>query len=161
MKNLVVLVLALVFMLNMSAQDNNDETDNFALIESQAFVFEANRLTAQNGFTKSLTSEYSLTIKGDSANAYLPYVGEAYSAPIGESGAVIFDNIMESFNSELKEHKKEKNNMLILSFKVKGEGGMYDCHLSVGKSGYASLVVIPSNKQSVSYSGNIEPLDKE
>lgn len=161
MKKLFVLLLSLfVFMLSSYSQEESEDVDVFEILNNKTFVFEANHLSAQNGSSKSLTSEYYLTVEGDSAQAHLPYIGEAYVASFNSEGGINFDNIMENYSSELKEKKKEKNNCINISFEVRGEGDVYRCFLSAGKSGFASLSINCNSRQSISYSGNIVPIKK-
>lgn len=141
-------------------KEPTEELDFFALVDSQMFTFEAESLTSTRGFSRSLNSSYDMTIHGDSATAYLPYFGRAYSASFSGEGGIIFDDITTEYQVSLKEKKKEKNNTKYVSFKVKGEYETYVCDLSVGKSGYANLSVRSNNKQGVSFRGVIIPIEE-
>ena len=52
-------------------------------LEARRYRIEVNYMTPMRGRSRALTDNYSLTIHGDSVLSYLPYVGEAYSAPYG------------------------------------------------------------------------------
>ena len=59
-----------------------------ALVESKNYVFKADYVNPQTGRSRSLTSEYDLTIKPGEVISYLPYFGRAYSAPINSEGGI-------------------------------------------------------------------------
>ncbi len=141
--------------------DQEEEIDGFQLVEDKCFYFEAESMTSQTGFHKTLTSSYHLTLCGDSAKAYLPYVGRAYSAAYGGDGGIQFDNTLLGYSSELKTKKKEKNNLMLITFKVKSENEIYDVTMSIGKSGFCTVSVRSNNRQSCSYNGHIMPIEKE
>lgn len=135
--------------------------DGFALVDSKSFVFDAQSMTSQKGAHRSLTSSYDLTIKGDTAIAYLPFVGRAYSGAYGGDGAIEFDGDMQDYKVELKEKKKEKNDQKVVSFVVKGNNDTYTCRLSVSRSGNASLTVTSNNRQAMSFNGQIKAIMEE
>lgn len=164
MKKQILLLSFLSFiMLSAHSSDKKEkvEIDMFQLLEGQYYTFEASSITSQKGFNRTLTSNYFLTVNGDSAMAYLPFVGRSYGGAYGGDGAIEFDNLMKEYTSELKVKKKEKNNQTLIMIEVVGEKDIYTCNLSVSKSGNASLTVISNNRQTVSFGGNVVPIEEE
>jgi type II secretory pathway pseudopilin PulG len=165
MKKLIFITLSLIALLLLSSfsgkeKKEKENTDYFALIETQQYTFDAESITSARGGQRSL-SDYSLTVDGDSAEAYLPYVGRAYSGSYGGDGPINFNAEVQEYKTELKVKKKEKNNQTLISFKVKGDKDTYTCTLSVGKSGYANLTIVSSNRQSISYNGRVVAIEEE
>ncbi len=153
MKKSFLLMLSCLFVLGVFAQ--TQEESSFDVVKSGCYTFEASSLTSQGGFHKTLTSEYSMTVNGDDAKAHLPYVGEAYSAPMSGNGGIEFDGAMQDYATKITSKKKEKNDQIIVTFQVKGEDDTYKCTLSVSKSGSATLSVNSTNRNSISYSGMV------
>lgn len=142
-------------------EKSSDVLSAFELIDAGTYTFDAQSMTAAKGANVMLSSSYSLTVDGDSANAYLPYAGRAYGGSYGGDGAIEFATAMKDHEVELKEKKKEKNNQKIVSFKVNGDNDIYTCRLTVSKSGSASLSISSNNRQSIGFSGHISAVDEE
>lgn len=102
----------------------------------------------------NLTSEYSLTIKNDSAFAYLPYFGVAHIAPYnGGEGGIKFSEKMYDF--QIKQIKKSTG--WEITFKVKPKAMTeYEVYLNVFENGSASFNVNSYEKDMISFSGNMK-----
>ncbi len=160
MKRLISIGLTALMLLTLSSSVGSED-DAFQLVESRRFRFEAESLTSQRGFHRSLISAYYISIIGDSAKAYMPYVGRAYSAGYGKSGAVEFDDVMQKYTAELKKKKKEKNNQMFLKFSIKGRNETYDCSMSVTKSGFTSVRISSDSRSTCSYDGKLYPIPEK
>lgn len=155
--------LALFFLATfvISAQSIGDDKNTFDIVDSKQFVFEAESLTSSSGFHRNLTSYYELRVEGDSASASLPFFGRAYSGAYAGDGGISFDNVMEEYSVELKEKKKEKNNVTYIKFSVRGENDNFNCTLSTTSSGTASLTINSTNRQTISYMGTVREIEAE
>ncbi len=132
------------------AQDNNKNLES--IISSKNYVFIAQSVTPLGGRFRQLTSDYDLRVRGDSVIAYLPYFGRAYSAPIDPTkGGVMFT----STSSEYMQTPGKKGGWNIL-IKPKDVQDVRQLMLSVSAGGNASLQVISTSRQTISYSGHIE-----
>lgn len=140
---------------------DTDEENTFELLEGKKYVFIAESYSTQKGYTSTVNSYYHLTVNGDSATAYLPFFGRAYSSSILGDGGIEFDNKMIEYTSELKVKRKEKNNQTHIYIEIKGNVDTYRCHLSVSNNGFTSLSVNSNNKQSMSFNGRIQPIEIE
>ena len=156
----IILVSFLFSSTVVSAKDKKEEVDIFSVIDAGSYSFEAQSLTSASGFHKNLMSDYTLIIDNDSANAYLPFFGRSYGGAYGGSGAIEFNNKIDDYTVVLKEKKKEKNNMKQISFSVKDENEVFNCNLSISKSGMATLNVSSNSRQTVTFSGEIVILEE-
>lgn len=102
---------------------------------------------------RSLTSEYSLKISGDSVYAFLPYYGVAHMAPINPADSGIkFEALMEDYQTKSVARKDES----IITFKVNRGTTNYKLTLSIYNNGKATLHVNDSNRDPISFAGELE-----
>jgi hypothetical protein len=122
-----------------------------ALIDSQSYVFQAQTAMPMGGRVRQLTTDYDLTVGKESIVSYLPYFGRAYSAPIDPSqGGIQFTS--KNFSYSAEPGKKGGWNIQI---KPKDAGDVQQLSLSVSEDGYATLQVISTSKQAISFHGVI------
>jgi Domain of unknown function (DUF4251) len=128
-----------------------------SLVENNNYVFEANYAIPQRGGSRQLTSTYDLTVKKDSIIAFLPYFGQAFQAPSpGETeGGIKFTCTNFSY-----EQKQAKNGGWNITIKPKDKNitnwrDVQQMILSISPDGYASLNVISSNRDPISFDGEI------
>ena len=139
---------------SLYAQDDSgeDSTDQInSAIDSQEYVFIANTALPQRGRSIHLTSRYDLMISKDSIVAYLPYFGRAYSAPIGTTDSGIK---FTSTDFEYTVNKRKKGRWQI-EIKPNDVQSVQQLSLSVSRDGYANLQVTSTNRQSISFNGNV------
>lgn len=126
-------------------------------IKAKEYVFKARTAMPASGSTRQLTSDYDFTVSHDSAISYLPYFGRAYVAPIGRT-----DNGLNftstSFTYNVKEGKKGG---WVIEIKPKDADDVQLVSLNVSKNGYGTLLVNSRNRQSIAYTGKLEPLKKK
>lgn len=128
------------------------------LVSSGKYMFEADRMLPLSGATKMLTTTYTLKVTDTTAKAHLPYYGVAYSnIRYGGNGGVSFDGKMLEYSREVKEDKER----ISVKFRIHGDNILYICSLSISKSGSATLHIIPDNRQSISYWGDIKQLEEQ
>lgn len=153
-RNFSICLIILLSFLNVSnsvfAQDT--KPDMQALLQSKNFLFTAQFAQPLSGNQISLTSTYTLRISGDSLVCQLPYYGRAYTVenyPNGNGGIMFtshhFDYSVVS----------QKHNRYMVTIKIKDFTGVQQMYINVSKNGYANLQVTPTNKQAISYYGNI------
>jgi len=100
-----------------------------------------------------LTSEYDLRIKNDSAFAYLPYFGVAYSAPYGSSEGGI------KFAEPLKDYVITPNEKLTgwdIHFKIRSSEDTYEIFMNIFNNGSASFSVTSQKRDMISFSGEVK-----
>ena len=135
--------------LSGTAQDKS-VADFTRIVESRNYIFKAERVNPESGSSRLLTSDYDLTVSKDKLVSYLPYFGRAY-APVlsGESGIKFTSR---AFNYSVSK-KRDKWEVLIQPDDV---SGVQQMHLTIFDNGTASLYVINTNRESISYQGYIK-----
>ncbi|QEC74471.1 DUF4251 domain-containing protein [Mucilaginibacter ginsenosidivorax] len=164
--NRISVVAAFIFIgINMAGAQTRQEkkaarvAEVKQLIESQNFVFDANYVNPSRGAGRALTSsDYDLTITKDTIIAYLPYFGRAYVAPSYGSteGGIKFTNT--HFTYALKAGKKDGWNITIkpTNKNIGDSRDVQSLYLTVSSDGYASLQVISTNRDAISFNGTIQ-----
>lgn len=162
----LTLILALLVMISAAQQNENKSKRELraekklalansvdSLISAKEFTFIARSASPVGWSTFQLTSEYDLKISGDSVFVYLPFYGRAYQVDyMSTEGGIKFDGLYEEFQQSRKKKQYE------IKFNAHTESDVYRFHLSVSPSGYASLSVISTNRQSISYNGFLDQL---
>ncbi len=160
MKTILMIAIALIFTTGSYAQKTKKiekEKEVRALIESQQFRFVARSAHSSGYQSVSLTSEYDLVIDSLQIKAHLPFYGRAYYAEYGSSeGGIKFDSKAEEYSAIFNEKKKSYQ----ITIKVRGKHDIYQLQLDAGLSGYATLSVVSIDKQSISFYGTIEKIEK-
>lgn len=119
-------------------------------IESRDYTFEAKMAQPMNGRTIHLTSLYTLEVKPDSIIAHLPYFGRAYSAPSSTEIGIKF--VSTNFDYEVTEKKKGVQSV---SIKIKDHSNGYNLSMLIGELGKTTVYVSQTNKQSITFVGDI------
>ena len=100
-----------------------------------------------------LTSEYDLRLKNDSAFAYLPYFGVAYSAPYGSSeGGIKFAEPMNDYAIT----PNKKSNGWDIHFKIRSKGDIYEIFMNIFNNGSALFSVTSQKRDMISFSGEVK-----
>ena len=121
-----------------------------ALIDSQNFVFEAQKATPQGGRLIQLDyNTYFLKFKADSTTCDLPFFGRGYNVGYNSDGGIKFEGKPENIRVESK-----KNNT-ILKATVRGKRDVYDLLFSIFYNGSTTLSLSSNNRGPISYDGII------
>lgn len=120
------------------------------------YIFKPTSATPASYRMIDLQPGYYLEISGDSIIADLPYYGRSYTAPIDPTEIGIK---FISTNSEY--NIKEKKDGWDVTIKPKDTNKNLELYLSIGKTGYSSLRVFDTNRQNISYYGNVESTIKK
>lgn len=128
-----------------------------SMIDSSRFVFHAERVNPLRGRTRYLTSSYDVTVKKDSVESYLPYFGRAYQAPMDPSkGGIQFTSTDFSYivNSGSKDGQWD------VVIKPKDNNEVQEMRFNIFGNGTASLNVISTHKDAISFTGHVERIKK-
>jgi hypothetical protein len=130
-----------------------------AMLDARNYVFAANYVIPQRGSSRSLNYDYDVVVSKDTIKSYLPYFGQAHSAPIDpQDGGIKFTST--NFTYDVKQAKNGTYNITITPKETQSETqGSKDVRylrLSASTSGYASLQVISNNRDPISFNGTIE-----
>jgi len=127
-----------------------------AVVESKNFVFEARTANPMKGGSRTLTSAYDVTLKNDSVFCYLPYFGVAYTANIGSSdGPLTFDQPVKTYDMET-----DKNGYVV-EVKTTNKNDAIEFIFHISETGSTSLSVNSTNRQSISYFGDIQKIKEK
>lgn len=122
-------------------------------VESKDFTVEMNYANPLRGKHIYLTSGYDLCIKNDSAFAYLPYYGVAYTAPYNSSdGGIKFAEPMSDY--VMTPHKKADG--WDIRFKVNSRSGVYNLALNVFNNGSTTLSVESYERDMIRFDGMLK-----
>lgn len=120
-------------------------------IDSQTYKINVDRMQPMRGRSRTLTTNYSLKVSNDSVYSYLPYFGVAYNIPYGGGKGLVFSEpIIEYKTKELKKGRMQ------IDFKTRSEGDNYEYSLTIYPNGSTTIHVQSSNRQSISYTGDME-----
>ena len=135
-----------------NTQAGNSTSKYHEMVTGQHYVFTARSVSPSSGHAHQLTeSYYDLKVSKDSVQAYLPYFGRAYSAPIDPTkGGIQFEST--DFEYQLSDRK---NGGWSVSIKPHDVRDVQQLSLTISTEGYASLQVISNNRQPISFNGTI------
>jgi hypothetical protein len=124
------------------------------LVESRNYMFRAQTAVPLRGVARNLTSEYDMTISPTSLICDLPYFGRAYTSDFGANQSPM------NFTTKIFDYTvtPQKKGGWEVTIKPKaGNSDVQQMILSIGQDGYASLQVISSSRDAISYNGSILP----
>jgi hypothetical protein len=126
-------------------------------IESKDYRISVNWANPTRGGSINLTPYYDLTVRGDSAFAYLPFFGRAYHVAYGGDGGIKFSEPMKNY--EIKETKKGDG--YDIRFDVKVREFDYRISMTIFTSGESSITVNSSQKDPIAFRGKIDMEEKK
>ena len=154
MKTSIIILTSLFFLMStekLFAQDKLVRDSISEIIQNKQFIFKATRALPSSGRSRQLSFGYDLQVARDSIISHLPYFGRAYRAPIDPTkGGIQF--VSTEFDYAVEE---EKNGWLV-TILPKNNSEVDKMFLHVSESGYASLQVISTFRQPISFNGRIE-----
>lgn len=153
-----VLILMLMFVTQIQAQNNITKAQKREqmkqLLEGKEYIFIAQSAYTASGRMVQLTSEYFLKVKGDSLESHLPFFGVAFRAPFSSTVSPL-SFISSDFDYSMVENKKGRFDVTIRLNKPDDPNIL---NLSVSSGGYADLRVISTDRQAMSFYGELQPL---
>lgn len=151
MKNRALIPFLLFFIpvLMMAGLARAQDSSRVAsLLESRQWVFRAQMAHPMSGQAQQLTSNYDLTVRGDSLVAFLPYFGRSFVPVIGGEGGIKLNT--NDFAYKVKTRKKGGYEV---SIRPKSNRQAREFFLTVSDNGYGNLQVMSNNRQPISFSG--------
>ena len=121
------------------------------LLDNRTFVFKATHALPMGGGSIQLDYSFDAKIKNDTIHSYLPFYGVAYRVDYGAKNSGL------NFTKKFENYKMEKNrNGYLINFDVKNKMDFLNFTFHISEPGYATLNVISTNRQAISYYGYIE-----
>lgn len=125
------------------------------LMAGKNFVFKASRAMPTGFKSMDLTTNPNFVrFSEELIKSEMPFFGKAYSAPFGGDGGLKFEGKPEIYT--ITKGKKE----YAVEAKVKGKGDYFTIQLSVSFDGGATMSIASNNRSSISYFGEIYPVDQ-
>lgn len=122
-------------------------------IEDSRFTFNATYAYPTGFRSIYLSPYYNLKVSRDTVEAYLPYYGRAYTAPINPSeGGIKFTST--KFDYKVSEGKRKGS--WIIAIKPNATERDLSLFLEIWENGSARLDVSSSDRQPISFQGEIE-----
>ena len=126
-------------------------------IESFNFEFVATYAYPQNFRPINLSSPYDVKVSPDTVQAYLPYYGRAFSAPMDPSeGGIKFTST--DFKYEIEKGRKAGN--WIIKIITADTNRPFELNFNLWDNGIGSLNVQDRDRQSISFQGSVEAQKK-
>lgn len=122
------------------------------MIENGRFTIEVDRALPMGGRTVHLTTPYFLEMRGDSAISYLPYFGRAYSLPYGGGDGMRFEESITDYQSTF-----DKKGTARIKFVARTKEDTFRFDMQVFSNGSAIISVTPTNRQNITYQGELAP----
>ena len=119
-------------------------------IDDRHYKIDVNMMNPHRGTSKILSSSWSLEVKGDTLDSYLPYFGRAYEPVYGETKVLNFNAPIKSY--EDSGFMKGKRTIRI---HVDNSEDIINYKLEVTEDGYACIDVYPRKREDISFSGLI------
>jgi len=124
------------------------------LLNDKVYVFKPTTALPSGGRSRNLDGTFSAKINKDTLDCYLPFFGRAYSVEYGSTtGPFTFTLPIDEYSME--ESKKGYK----VELKVKNKNDNMTFMFQIGETGSASLNINSTNRQFMSYNGNIEKPD--
>ena len=169
MKNLLIVTLIMVSVNIGFAQETMTRKEKKAakeadqiekvktLINANTWQFDASQMLPSSGKSKVLTTPYNIVVNDNQLDCYLPYFGVAYRAEYASSESPM------SFKSEIDDYAVDnwKKRGWIITFKASNKQDRLNFILHVSETGSATLSVNSTDRQPVSYYGNIAEIENK
>jgi hypothetical protein len=124
-------------------------------IQSKDYTIVVKYANPMRGRQIYLTSDYDLRIKNDSAFAYLPFYGVAYSAPYGGEGGIRFSEPMKGYTVL----SNKRSDGWEIRFKVKAKENDYEIFMSIFNNGSAMITANSFNREAITFTGELKTGD--
>jgi len=148
-------IVMLVFVTSCSSLKTTPESirEITRKVESKDYTVVVNYANPMRWKQIYLNSEYDLRIKNDSAFAYLPYFGVAYSVPYGggEGGIKFAEPLMDY---AIKPNKK--SNGWDIRFKVKGMDDGFEISMNIFNNGNSMITFNSINRDPITFTGELK-----
>ncbi|MFB9052382.1 DUF4251 domain-containing protein [Formosa undariae] len=168
MKKHIFLVIALVFGMQLTFSQTKAEkkaaklekqeleyAEVKTLVEKKHFIFEGEWATTQKGRRISLIGNPNyLVIDSTQTKAELPYFGIVQIANYGGDGGISFDNTYSEYDLSYNDKKRSAT----IKYDTSNKNEKLSVTLQIYGTQSASLTLYSSNRNSITYQGNIKPI---
>ena len=118
-------------------------------VETRQLTVEVRFMQTQRYGSHRVGSDFFLRLRGDTLDSYLPFLGRAYTAPLGSpSQGLNFTSAIEHFR-----RSPLNDGGVRLEMSVRSEEDRFDYRLDVFPNGKAYIHVRPQERDAVSFDG--------
>lgn len=137
----------------MSAADEITAGQVTRMLDERLYKVNFTRAYPTSAPSFTLNYFYYISVIGDRVESFLPYFGQAYSPVYGSSGeeGLRFEAPISEYAERVKKGGKRE-----ITFKARTTQETYNFTLTVFPLGESNLTVMPSRKQSISFSGEMD-----
>ncbi len=136
-------------------EEARKRTEN--LIESKNWMFEARHMLPSRGPSRPLTTYYGVIFKDNELESFLPFFGRAYRADYGSMKSPLdFTSEVDSYSIE-----KWKKGGWIIKISLRNKIDVLNYVFTIGDNGTASLDLSSTDREHISYQGEIIEIPKE
>lgn len=158
---ILVVTIGLLFFGCGASQSATDKARQAQFLSEQIksfnFEFIATYAYPQNFKPVYLSSSYDVKVSPDTVQAYLPYYGRAFSAPMDPSeGGIKF--ISTDFKYEIEKGRKAGN--WIIKIITADTNRPFELNFNLWDNGSGSLNVQDRDRQNISFKGSVEAQKK-
>ena len=151
-KNIIKTTFLLSIISAMAPAWSQETSSAKNLVETQTYVFVPQTVLPSGGGSRQLSPEYSVRISKESVVSDLPYFGRVYSAPLGKNdGGIKFNSVDFSYST-----KNRRKGGWDIAIKTKDVSDVQQLFFTISENGNATLRVISTNRQTISYNGYIK-----
>lgn len=159
MKKILLIITAAVIMAACATTDKQKGYDKKKekaemidkAVSNRDFKISVRTAYPNRGRSVQLTTDFELRVKGDSVMSYLPYFGRAYNIHYGGGKGLNFSDVMSDF--KITQPKRDKKH---IEFNVKNDEDTYKFYIDVFDNGNAYINVMPQQRESISFNGDVE-----
>lgn len=170
MKKIIVLVLLTLSMLAAHSQEKKlsrkekkaqqieqQIQQTLQLVTTRNWQFNASQMLPSAGINRVLTSPYHVIVENELLKSYLPFYGRAYTAEYGTTGSpMTFEANMEDYTME-----QNKKGGYTIKFSAKNKNDYLKFTFKISATGSAILGVNSTNRQHISYHGDLVPIQEK
>ena len=155
-KLILLWLICLTVAMPTTAQNRNEKKERTEravkeAIAAKQYKINVDRMQPMRGGSRNLTTNYTLEIRNDSVFSYLPYFGVAYNAPYGGGKSLNFNASITGYTT-----RALKKGKIQIDFKTRSDEDNYEYRLTIFPDGSTSIHVQPMNKQSISFTGEMD-----
>jgi len=119
-------------------------------LDDRQYTIEVNRALPMGGRARELNPTYSLSIKGDTINSYLPYFGVAYNVPYGGGQGLVFKASITDYTVNF-----DAKGSADITIRTRSEEDHYVYQIKIFEHGSTTIHVTPNNRQAITFHGNV------
>lgn len=120
-------------------------------LNDRHFTIHVDYMQPMRGPVKRLTSNYALTLRGDTLISYLPYFGRAYNVPYGGGKGL-------NFTAPISDYQVAKNRRNSYWVEIKARNGEdeFVYNIEVFANGNASIMVYARERDGIRFTGAMD-----